>query len=146
MSFTITRRAVPALLVVAAVVVTACGAVSGLGGISGPSDLGDLRVSVDNRSTLPVLVRATTVGEGLRGGGDTTIDPKAGGELISRLGETWEVAIRGRHVLGSGERPELALVAGAPRRDLLIEVIVAPDGTVALKSARFVEAVRPAEG
>jgi hypothetical protein len=111
------------------------------GGITGPHDLGDLRVSVDNRSDAPILVRATTVGEGLQAGGDATIDPRGGGELISRLAPQWEVAVGGRHLLGSGERPDLALVASA-RRDLLIEVIVAPDGSVSLKSARFVQPQR----
>lgn len=142
MRFTITRGAVPVLVLMVGLVAAACGGASTRGDIIGPADLGDLRVSVDNRSALPVVVRATTVDEGLQGGGDATIDPKGGGELISRLGETWEVAIGSRHFLGSGERPELALVAGAPRRDLLIEVIVAPDGSVVLKSARFVEPQR----
>jgi hypothetical protein len=135
MRTSITRPAGASILILAlAVIVAACGP----GAISGPADLGDLRVSVDNRSTLPVVVRASTAGEGLQGGGDTTIEPRAGGELISRLAAQWEVAIQGRHLLGSGERPELALVAGAARQDLLIEVIVAPDGSISLKSARFV--------
>jgi hypothetical protein len=122
----------PLLLLAVALVLVACGGPGGPSGITGPADLGDLRVSVDNRSALPVVVRASTAGEGLQGGGDTTIHPKAGGELISRLAAQWEVAIQGRHLLGSGERPELAVVAGAARRDLLIEVIVAPDGSVTL--------------
>ena len=141
MDRSVTRRIAPlVVLLLLALVATACAPAGA--GVIGPADLGDLRVSVDNRSATPVLVRATTVGEGLQSAGDATIQPKAGGELISRLAPQWEVAISGRHLLGSGERPELALVAGAARRDLLIEVIVAPDGSVSLKSARFVEPAR----
>src|SRR5262245_23142270 len=127
------------LLLLVAALVEACGA-------TGPADLGDLRVSVDNRSGAPVKIGASVSGEGIGGDGDTTIDPNGGGELISRLAPTWEVTVAGRHLLASSERPDLLVVPGQPRRDLLIEVIVAPDGGVSLKSVRFVPAARPAEG
>ena len=139
MSSSICRRAVPPLLLVLALLVAACG-------VAGPRDLGDLRVNVTNRSERPVDVGATIAGDGISGDGTATIDPKGGGELISRLAPTWAITIGGRPFLSSAIRPDLALVPGAPRRDLVIEIDVDPAGTVSLKGAHFADAGRPAGG
>ncbi len=51
------------------------------------------------------------------------------------LGSTWEVKVDGKHVIGSGDRSDVALPSPGERRDVLIDIRVAKDGTVKLLDA-----------
>jgi hypothetical protein len=53
----------------------------------------------------------------------------------------WEVKLDGKRIPGSGDRADLALPSGGERRDLVIQIKVAPDGAATLASARYVVAV-----
>ena len=132
------RRSPAALLVLVALIAAACGA-------KGPTDFGDIRVAVDNAGPNLVTVAATSSGPGISGNGDTTVMARSSAELILRLAERWEVKLDGKRIFGSGDRADLALPSGGERRDLVIQIKVAPDGSATLASARYVAPGRSPE-
>ena len=105
---------------------------------SGPTDYGDLRVGVDNASPKEVTVTVTSSGPGMTGGGDVNVLPGTGSESIVPLASTWEVKVDGRHIIGSGDRADLALPSPGQRQDLMIRIQVTADGTVMLLDAHSV--------
>lgn len=95
----------------------------------------DLRVSIDNTDgPKEVTVTVDSSGLGMTGGEDVDIPSGEGAEWSVPLGSTWQVKVDGKHVIGSGERIELAHPPGR-EQDLLIEIRVAGDGTVTLLDA-----------
>ena len=62
--------------------------------------------------------------------------------MIVPLASMWEVKIDGRHIIGSGDRTDLALPSPGQRKDLLIRIQVAADGTVTLLDAHYVAPAR----
>ena len=132
------RRSPVALLVLVAVIAAACAA-------KGPGDFGDIRVIVDNAGPNTVTVAATSSGPGITGNGDTTVEVGSRAELILRLAERWEVKLDGKRILGSGDRADLALPSAGERRDLVIEIKIAPDGTTTLSGAHYVAPGRSPE-
>lgn len=132
------RRSPAAPLVLIALIAAACSA-------KGPTDFGDIRVAVDNAGPNVVTVAATSSGPGISGNGDTTVEARSSAELILRLAERWEVKVDGKRILGSGDRADLALASGGERRDLIIQIKVAPDGTATLSGAHYVAPGRSPE-
>ena len=49
-----------------------------------------------------------------------------------KLGSTWDIKVDGKHVIGSGDRTDLALPSPGQRQDVTICIRVAADGTVKL--------------
>jgi len=108
----------------------------------GPTDYGDLRAAIDNASPKDVAVTVTSSGPGMTGGGDVNTLPGTSSESIVPLASMWEVKVDGRHIIGSGDRTDLALPSPGQRQDLLIHVQVAADGTVTLLDAHYGAAAR----
>jgi hypothetical protein len=129
------RRSWVGMLLVVSLIAAACGAV-------GPTDFGDIRVAVDNASPNVVTVGVTSSGLGQTGGGDAPVTTGSGAEIITPLAQTWEVKLNGKRILGSGDRADLALPPAGQRRDLLVQIRVAPDGTVTLMGAHYVAPAR----
>jgi len=132
------RTSMGLLLILAGIVtVTACKAM-------GPTDYGDLRFAIDNASATAVAVTTTSSGPGVTSAGTTSAVPGDSLEVVVPLATTWEVKIDGKHVIGSGDRTDLALPSPGQRQDLLIHIQVAADGTVTLLDAHYVAPARSA--
>ena len=76
--------------------------------------------------------------------GRRNVAPGGSLEVILPLAARWEVKIDGKHVIGSGDRTDLALPSPGQRQDLLIHIQVAADGTVTLLDAHYVAPARSA--
>ena len=97
---------------------------------------GDLHIAIDNTDgPKEVTVTVDSSGPGMTGGEDVNVPPGQGVEWSVPLGSTWEVKVDGKHVIGSGDRTDLALPSPGQRRDLSIHIQVAADGTVMLLDA-----------
>jgi hypothetical protein len=97
----------------------------------------DLHIAIDNTDgPKEVTVTVDWSGPGMTGGGDATnILAGNGAEWSVPLGSTWEIKVDGKHVIGSGDRTDLALPSPGQRRDLMISIQVGVDGTVMLLDA-----------
>ena len=109
---------------------------------SGPTDYGDLHAVIDNASPNEVVVTVDSSGPGMDGGGTASLATGTGSEVIVPLASTWEVKVDGRHIIGSGDRTDLALPSPGQRQDLMIRIQVAADGTVMLLDAHSVTPAR----
>jgi hypothetical protein len=95
-----------------------------------------LHVDVDNTGgPREVTVTVDSSGAGRTGGEDVVILHGEGAAWSVPLGSTWEVKVDGKHVIGSGDRTDLALPSSGQRQDLPISLRVARDGTVTLLDA-----------
>jgi hypothetical protein len=95
-----------------------------------------LSIDVDNTDgPKKVTVTVDSSGSGRPGGEDVVIRHGEGAAWSVPLGSTWEVKIDGRHVIGSGDRTDLALPSPDQEQDVLITMRVARDGTVTLLDA-----------
>ena len=96
----------------------------------------DLHIAIDNTDgPKEVTVTVDSSGPGMTGGEDVNVPPGQGVEWSVPLGSTWEVKVDGKHVIGSGDRTDLALPSPGQRQDLMINIQVAADGTVMLLDA-----------
>ena len=96
----------------------------------------DLHIAIDNTfGPKEVTVTVDSSGPGMTGGEDVNVPPGQGVEWSVPLGSTWEVKVDGKHVIGSGDRTDLALPSPGQRQDLMISIRVAADGTVKLLDA-----------
>ena len=82
-----------------------------------------------------VTVTVDSSGPGSTAGEDFAVLDGERLELSVPLGSTWEVKVDGKHVIGSGDRTDLALPSAGHGQDLLISMRVARDGTVKLLDA-----------
>jgi hypothetical protein len=103
---------------------------------SGPTDYGDLRAVIDNATDVALSVRSS--GPGMDAEHNVTLGPDKGSEVIVPLASTWEVKVDGKHIIGSGDQTDLALPSPGQRKDLLIHIQVAEDGTVTVLDAHYV--------
>ena len=110
--------------------------------VFGPTDYGDLHAAIDNASPKDVAVTVTSSGPGMTGGGQVNALPGSSTESIVPLASTWEVQVDGRHIIGSGDRTDLALPSPGRRQDLMIRIQVAADGTATLLDAHYVAPAR----
>lgn len=95
-----------------------------------------LTISVHNTAgPKEVTVTVDSSGQGKTGGEDFAILDGERFEATMPLGSTWEVKVDGKHVIGSGDRTDLALPSAGRGQDLLISMRVARDGTVKLLDA-----------
>lgn len=95
-----------------------------------------LSINVDNTDgPKKVTVTVDSSGPGRPGGEDVVILHGEGAAWSVPLGSTWEVKVDGEHVIGSGDRTDLALPSPDQRQDVLITIRVARDGTVTLLDA-----------
>lgn len=95
----------------------------------------DLHIAIDNTDgPKEVTVTVDSSGPGMTGGEDVNVPPGQGAEWSVPLGSRWEVKVDGEHVIGSGDRTDLALPSPGQRQDLMINIQVAADGTVRAKS------------
>lgn len=96
----------------------------------------DLHIAIDNTDgPKEVTVTVDSSGPGMTGGEDVNVLVGNGAEWSVPLGSTWEVKVDGKHVIGSGDRTDLALPSPGQRQDLMIRIQVAADGTVTLLDA-----------
>ena len=96
----------------------------------------DLHIAIENfDGPKEVTVTVDSSGPGMTGGEDVNVPPGQGVEWSVPLGSTWEVKVDGKHVIGSGDRTDLALPSPGQRRDLSIHIQVVADGTVMLLDA-----------
>jgi hypothetical protein len=96
----------------------------------------DLHIAIDNTDgPKEVTVTVDSSGPGMTGGEDVSVLAGNGAEWSVPLASTWEVKVDGKHVIGSGDRTDLALPSPGQRQDLLIQMRVARDGTVTLLDA-----------
>lgn len=96
-----------------------------------------LNVDVDNtggRSDVTVTVDSSAPNP-RPGGDEVTVDARVGAAWSVPLGTTWEVRVDRRHVVGSDDRPDLALPSDGRRQDVTVTIRVEPDGTVKLVGA-----------
>ena len=95
-----------------------------------------LTISVHNTAgPKEVTVTVDSSGPGMTGGEDFAVLDGERLELSVPLESTWEVKVDGKHVIGSGDRTDLALPSPGQGQDLLISMRVARDGTVKLLDA-----------
>ena len=93
----------------------------------------DLHISIDNGGPKEVTVIVDSSGSGMTGGPDVTVLPRnTGVEWSEPLRSTWEIKVDGKHIIGSGDRTDLALPSSGQRQDLTITIQIAKDGTVML--------------
>jgi hypothetical protein len=96
----------------------------------------DLLIAIDNTyGPKEVTVSVDSSGPGMTGGEDVNVLAGNGAEWSVPLGSTWEVKVDGKHVIGSGDRTDLAPPSPGQRQDLMIRIQVAADGTVMLLDA-----------
>ena len=96
----------------------------------------DLHIAIDNTDgPKEVTVTVDSSGPGMTGGEDVNVLAGNGAEWSVPLASTWEVKVDGKHVIGSGDRTDLALPSPGQRRDLMISIQVGVDGTVMLLDA-----------
>lgn len=96
----------------------------------------DLHIAIDNTDgPKEVTVTVDSSGPGMTGGENVNVLAGNGAEWSVPLGSTWEVKVDGKHVIGSGDRTDLALPSPGQRQDLMIRIQVAEDGTVMLLDA-----------
>ena len=96
----------------------------------------DLHIAIDNADgPKEVTVTVDSPDPRMTAGGDVKIPHGQGAEWSVPLGSTWEVKVDGKHVIGSGDRTDLALPSPGQRQDLMIRIQVAADGTVMLLDA-----------
>jgi hypothetical protein len=96
----------------------------------------DLHIAIDNtEGPKAVTVTVDSSGPARTGGEDVNVLAGNGAEWSVPLASTWEVKVDGKHVIGSGDRTDLALPSPGERRDLMIRIQVAADGTVMLLDA-----------
>jgi hypothetical protein len=96
----------------------------------------DLSIGVDNTvGPRPVTVTVDSSAE-VRPDGPIDVAPGTGAAWSVPLGSTWQIRIDGKPVIGSADRPDLAL--GAPGRagDVRVEIRIDGDGTVTIVDAR----------
>ena len=127
----IRRTSLGLLLLLVVVIAGACKVI-------GPTDFDDLRVATDNAGPKEVSVTVTDSGPGMTSNGVTPVAPGGNLEVVVPLAATWEVKVDGTHVIGSGDRTDLALPSPGQRQDLLIHIQVAADGTVTLLDAHYI--------
>ena len=95
-----------------------------------------LHIDIDNTDgPKEVTVTVDSSGPGMTGGEDVKVLHGQGAEWSVPLASTWEVKVDGKHVIGSGDRTDLALPSPGQRQDLVISIRVARDGTVTLLDA-----------
>ena len=121
----VARTIVGLLLIVLA---AACNVPPRLAMLFGP----DLHIDIDNEGPKEVTVTVDSSGTDMT---DATVPHNQGAEWSVPLGSTWEVKVDGKHVIGSGDRTDVALPSPGQRRDLVINIQVAKDGTVKLLDA-----------
>ena len=119
------RTTVGLLLIVLA---AACNVPPRLAMLFGP----DLHIAIDNEGPKEVTVTVDSSGTDMT---DASVPHDQGAEWSVPLGSSWEVKVDGKHVVGSGDRTDPALPSPGDRRDLMINVQVATDGTVKLLDA-----------
>ena len=91
----------------------------------------DLHIEIDNTDgPREVTVTVDSSAPDLRRDEDVTVLAGEGAAWSVPLGSTWEVKVDGKHVIGSGDRTDLAVPSSGQRQDVTILVRVAPDGTV----------------
>ena len=96
---------------------------------------GDLHIAIENDGPKEVAVTVDMSGPGMPGGGDANVAHGEGAEWSVPITSTWEVKVDGKHVIGSGDRTDLALPSPGQRQDVTISIRVARDGTVMLLDA-----------
>ena len=95
-----------------------------------------LHIDIDNTDgPKDVAMTVDSFGPDLRNGEDVSVLAGNGAEWSVPLGSTWEVKVDGKHVIGSGDRTDLALPSPGQRQDVTITIRVAADGTVMLLDA-----------
>jgi hypothetical protein len=95
-----------------------------------------LTISVHNTAgPKEVTVTVDSSGPGMTGGEDFSVLDGERFEATMPLGSTWEVKVDGKHVIGSGDRTDLALPSAGQGQDLLISMRVTREGTVKLLDA-----------
>jgi hypothetical protein len=96
----------------------------------------ELSIGVDNTGgPRPVTVTVDSSAS-RRPNGPIDLAPGSGVAWSEPLGSRWEIRIDGKPVIGSADRPDLAL--GAPGRagDVRVEIRIDGDGTVTIVDAR----------
>ncbi len=96
----------------------------------------ELHIAIDNTDgPKGVTVTIDSSGPDMRGGEDVSVLAGTGSEWSVPLGSTWEVKVDGKHVIGSGDRIDLALPSPGQGQDVLVSIRVTADGTVMLLDA-----------
>lgn len=96
----------------------------------------DLSIEIDNTAGA-TGVTVTVDSSGSRRAGETVrIGGGTGAAWSVPLGATWEVKLEGKHLIGSGDRPDLALPSSGQQRDVRVLITVA-DTTVQRVEACF---------
>ena len=99
-----------------------------------------LAIDVDNSDgPMQVTVDVDSSGMGMTRDEDVVLEHGVGSGWSVPLGSTWEVKIDGKHVIGSGDRPDLAQPSPGQRQDVRVNIRLARDGTPALLEACFDE-------
>ena len=94
-----------------------------------------LAIDIDNSDgPRQVTVNVDSSGMGMRDE-DVVIEHGVGSGWSVPLGSTWEIKIDGKHVIGSDDRPDLALPSSGQRQDVRVNIRLARDGTPALLEA-----------
>jgi hypothetical protein len=100
----------------------------------------DLHVSIDNTGgPRDVTVTVDSSGPGVTDGDDVVVPDGEGSAWSVPLGSTWEVKIDGTHVIGSGDRTDLAQPPPVHVHDVSVCIRVAPDGTFKLYDGCWVD-------
>lgn len=95
-----------------------------------------LHIGIDNAGgPKDVTVTVESSGPGTTGSEDIGVPAWTAAELSVPLGSTWEVKVDGKHVIGSDDRADLPIPSPGQRRDVMISLRVAADGTAKLLEA-----------
>jgi hypothetical protein len=97
----------------------------------------ELHIDLDNTGgPKEVTVTVDSSGPGMTSSEDANVPPRQGVGWSQPLGSTWEVKVDGKHVIGSGDRTDLALPAPGQRQDVTISIRLARDGAVTVEATR----------
>jgi hypothetical protein len=97
----------------------------------------ELSIDLDNTDgAKEVTLTVDSSGPGLTSSEDAIVPPRQGVAWSQPLGSTWEVKVDGKHVIGSGDRTDLALPSPGQRQDVTISIRVARDGTMTVQATR----------
>jgi len=102
----------------------------------------DLNIDVENEGPGKVTVTVDSSGPGMTDGEDVVIPHGVGSSWSVPLGSTWEVKVNGKHVIGSGDRTDLALPSPGHVQDVNICIRVTPDGALKLDDGCWVGATK----
>jgi len=96
----------------------------------------ELEVSIDSfDGPKQVTVHVDSSGMHLTPDEDVVIKHGEGSAWGVPLGSTWEIKIDGKHVIGSDDRPDLALPSSGPTQDVRVNIELARVGTPTLLEA-----------